>query len=207
MFDSADTDASIFGPSLTVRQVSTSTEAARIPVFASVPSKLDLDQRASCAYVYYWLRRVGLEPRTVGVSDNSYYNPLHEVRTLARHCAGGLILGYCQVVAKNAKTTVKGRTADEVETLIIKEYYAPTPWNQLETGILFGLGLPLLVLKQKGITGGIFDEGASDVFVQPMPMPGPDWESKLSSGTGATPFEQALFRWQTLVRHHYYEDE
>ena len=44
-------------------------------------------------------------------------------------------------------------------------YVAPTPWNQLETGLLFGLGLPLLVLKQEGITGGIFDEGASDVLI------------------------------------------
>lgn len=175
-------------------------DGARIPVFASIPSKLDAEQLASREYIYSWLERVGLEPRTVGGSDNSYFNPLHEVRTLARHCAGGVILGYHQVFAKVAEVKVRHEATGEVLTKKV-EYRAPTPWNQLETGILFGLGLPLLVLKQRGITGGIFDEGAGDVFVQEMPMPGaleePDYPR----------FEQALYRWQALVRRHYYGDK
>lgn len=174
-------------------------DGARIPVFASIPSKLDGDQEASRDYIYDWLHRVGFEPRTVGGSDNSYYNPLHEVRTLARHCAGGVILGYHQVFARVAEVKVRLEGSGELVTKEV-EYRAPTPWNQLETGILFGLGLPLLVLKQVGITGGIFDEGAGDVFVQEMPMP--------QSGTDpAFPrFEQALYRWQALVRRQYYGD-
>lgn len=175
----------------------TAFEGARIPVFASIPSKLDRQQQASREYIYGWLRRVGLEPRTVGGSDGSYFNPLHEVRTLARHCAGGVILGYHQVFARVAEIKVRVDAAGELATKEV-EYRAPTPWNQLETGILFGLGLPLLVLKQSGITGGIFDEGAADVFVQDLPMPDttepPDFPR----------FEQALYRWQSLVRQHYY---
>ena len=63
---------------------------AQIPVFASVPSKLDKNQNASREYIYQELRKIGLNPRTVGGSDKGVYNPLHEVRTLARHCAGGV---------------------------------------------------------------------------------------------------------------------
>jgi hypothetical protein len=182
------------------------SDGANIPVFTSIPSKLEEDQRASRDYVYYWLARVGLEPRTVGVSDNTYFNPLHEVRTLARHCAGGLILGYWQVFAEQATTRVRDGVEGGFATKTIEKYYAPTPWNQLETGVLFGLGLPLLVLKQGGITGGIFDEGASDVFVQPMPMPGVGWRPGVSPDAVSSSFEKALFRWQALVRCHYYED-
>lgn len=175
-------------------------DGARIPVFASIPSKLDADQRVSREYIYAWLERVGFEPRTVGGSDYSYFNPLHEVRTLARHCAGGVILGYHQVFAKVAEVKFRDEVTGEVRTKEV-EYLAPTPWNQLETGILFGLGLPLLVLKQRGITGGIFDEGAGDVFVQEMPMPAVD------GGTDFPDFEQAAYRWQALVRRHYYGDD
>jgi hypothetical protein len=45
----------------------------------------------------------------------------------------------------------------------------PTPWNQLETGILFALDLPLLVFREKGVSGGVFDHGVTDVFIHEMP--------------------------------------
>ena len=41
----------------------------------------------------------------------------------------------------------------------------------MEAGILFGLGLPLLVFRENGISGGIFDSGVTDVFVHRMPPP------------------------------------
>jgi hypothetical protein len=185
---------------------------SRIPVFASVPTKLDTRQRVSKDYVDQVLQRHGLEPRTVGVSDRGFYNPLHEVRTLARHCAGGIILGYRQLsatrVSRRVWTDRDGR--QQVSDKVFREYHAPTPWNHLETGILFGLDLPLFVLRERSIDGGIFDEGASDVFIHEMPMPAPDWTTGLSleesNPGGCEAFEEAVLRWQALVRGHYYGD-
>ena len=184
---------------------------AQIPVFASVPSKLDDPQTASQRYVYGRLAEVGLEPRTVGATDRGMYNPLHEVRTLARHCAGGIILGYEQITAKRA--FVKTREGPEglvVETLL-RGYHGPTPWNQLETGILFGLGLPLFVLRQEKVTGGVFDEGAVDVLVHDMPMPGKEWDrsrpADLKNPTACEGFDAALLRWQSLVYSQYYGEQ
>jgi hypothetical protein len=183
--------------------------SARIPVFASVPSKLDGPQGASKRYIYGRLAEVGLEPRTVGASDRGIYNPLHEVRTLARHCAGGIILGYTQISARRAFAKTNDIEGLVVQT-VIKKYTAPTPWNQLETGILFGLGLPLFVLKQDKISGGVFDEGASDVLVHPMPMPGRSWDTSepedLKNPDACNGFDAALLRWQGLVRAQYYSD-
>ncbi len=190
------------------------SDGARIPVFSSVPSKLDERQSGSRRYIYARLRALGLEPRTVGGSDRGMYNPLHEVRTLARHCAGGIILGYSQVTAR----VVTGLEAKEqpdgsvrVTSKAIRPYSAATPWNQLETGILFGLGLPLFVLKEEGITGGIFDEGASDVLVHSMPMPSTLWTASspdvLRNPHAEQGFDVALLRWQGLVRAHYYRPD
>lgn len=187
------------------------SDGARIPVFASVPSKLNAKQVASKTFIYTRLKAMGLAPRTVGGSDPGMYNPLHEVRTLARHCAGGIILGYSQVVAKDARGLKFRESSDGTRTVValkIDRYLAPTPWNQLETGILFGLGLPLFVLKEDGITGGIFDEGASDVLVHAMPMPGTQRAASETGGLGnpraEESFNEALLRWQGLVRGHYY---
>lgn len=190
-----------------------SWNGARIPVFASTPSKLDDNQRASQSFIYGRLKALGLEPRTLGSTDPGVYNPLHEVRTLARHCAGGIILGYSQITADrahrfNVKTLPDGSVAFAND--VIRRYRAPTPWNQLETGILFGLGMPLFVLKQDGIEGGIFDAGSSDVLVHSMPMPAQTVaatshaDGAVFHPTAETSFEQALLRWQGLVRDFYY---
>ena len=182
-----------------------------IPVFASVPSKLSVRQKLSKSLVSSRLMAGGLEPRTVGGSDPAMLNPLHEVRTLARHCAGGIILGYSQITATVAETLQwkDGEdTEQEPEPRIINSYIAATPWNQLETGILFGLGLPLFVLKEEGVNGGIFDAGSSDVLVHTMPMPKKSW----NPGSEEDPwlprvvqsFELALRRWQAMVIASYY---
>jgi hypothetical protein len=77
------------------------------------------------------------------------------------------------------------------------EVLIPTSWNHLEAGVLFSLGLPLLVFAQEGVTGGVFDPGVTDVFVHPMPSP----DMKTASKRGL----QAVFqKWQASVRTHYY---
>lgn len=181
------------------------TVQARIPVFSSIPTKLmPDDQEVSRAYIYGELEALMLEPRTLGRSDIGRFSPLQEVRSMAKHCSGGIILGYHQV---KAKTVTKWAKDGKHET--VREYRAPTPWNHLETGILYGLGLPLLVLKEEGIDGGIFDVGASNVFVHEMPMP----EKPIRKGAkpefdqdGLRRFRAVLLRWQSQVHSHYYGD-
>jgi hypothetical protein len=70
----------------------------------------------------------------------------------------------------------------------------------LESGILFGLYLRLLVFREQGITGGIFDTGVSDVFIHPMPPPH-------IKGAAKDALRQVFQRWAGKVREHYYNDK
>ncbi|TQD28442.1 hypothetical protein [Methanolobus vulcani] len=74
----------------------------------------------------------------------------------------------------------------------------PTPWNQLEAGILFGLKVPLLIFKEKGIEGGVFDHGISDVFIHTMPPTKPNKKKKEE-------LKQVFLKWQSEVSKKYYE--
>ena len=60
--------------------------------------------------------------------------------------------------------------------------------NHLESGILFGLRLPILVFREDEITGRIFDNGVSDVFVHPIP-------SADITGTAKAALKQVFQRW------------
>jgi hypothetical protein len=165
----------------------------RIPVFVSCPTTLNRAQDASRRMILQQLERLDLEPRALGRSDYPTASPLREVLVLAAHCAGGVILGFEQALAADV-TIKRGTKAEKKATSPIPW---PTPWNQLESGILFGLRLPLLVFAEPGIAGGIFDAGVTDVFIHKIPMPGMTSEER--HGLGAV-----FLKWQAEVRALYY---
>lgn len=136
-----------------------------IPVFGSSPTFLNPKQDAIRRVVLGELGRSGLEWRSLGQTDYPSSFPLREVVTLAKHCAGGVILGFSQFQTHSGVR--KGGTP--YEERVTHNIIFPTAWNQLEAGILFALNKPLLVFREDGILGGIFDNGVSDVFIQPMP--------------------------------------
>ena len=67
-----------------------------IPVFVSIPNSLNSKQSVAHQLVLEELGHHGLEARTLGRTDYPTSFPLREVLTLAKHCSGGLILGFSQ---------------------------------------------------------------------------------------------------------------
>jgi hypothetical protein len=164
-----------------------------IPVFVSCPTSLNESQGASRALILRQLKRFNLEPRALGRSDYPTELPLREVMLLARHCSGGLILGFEQY--RSLKGVRKPGSGEEQEHEA--RVSIPTPWNHLEAGILFGLRLPILIFREKEISGGVFDPGVSDVFIHEMPSPADTRVRKDALG-------DVFLKWQAEVRRHYY---
>lgn len=160
-----------------------------IPVFVSCPTSLSPEQDQERQMVLHCMRRYKLEPRALGRSDYPTEFPLREVLVIARHCAGGIILGFEQF--RSVDGISKPGASNEKRLKTGTSF--PTPWNHLEAGILFGLGLPLLIFKEECITGGIFDAGVTDVFVHSMPALGED-----------DSMDNVFLKWQSSVRNQYY---
>ncbi|MDQ2659094.1 MAG: hypothetical protein M3Y03_01610 [Verrucomicrobiota bacterium] len=167
----------------------------KIPVFVSSPTSLSPSQEAARSLIIQQLDDNDLEPRALGRSDYPTELPLREVLLIARHCSGGIILGFEQFRAETGLLK-PGTTAEKRLTTATS---FPTAWNHLESGILFGLRLPILVFREEGISGGVFDNGVSDVFVHPIPSPA-------IAGTERTALRQVFQRWAGRVREHYYDD-
>jgi hypothetical protein len=166
----------------------------KIPIFVSCPTALSDQQEASRRLILRELEHSGLDPRALGRSDYPTELPLHEVLTVARHCAGGVILGFSQCRADSGAWK-EGTTEQEP---IDAPIHFPTPWNHLEAGILFSLGLPLLVFRERGISGGVFDNGVTDVFVHLMPFPSMAQKDKKA-------LRGVFLKWQAAVRTFYYQ--
>ncbi len=169
-----------------------------IPVFVSIPNTLNEQQRLAYKYVLGELGHHGIEARTLGRTDYPTSFPLREVLTLAKHCSGGVILGFSQLIATAG--TIKKGTPFRSHIKKGKPLPFPTPWNHLEAGILFALAVPLLVFREPGIFGGVFDNGVTDLFIHPMPRPDAEYQEKKALG--------AVFqKWSAQVRSHYYREE
>ncbi len=136
---------------------------SKIPVFVSCPTQLNEEQEKINKVIDEILEELGLERRAVGRTDYPVENPLKEVCALAKHCAGGIILGFEQAFISEG--TKKRNMKEESK---ITDRPLPSDWNNLEAGILYALDLPLLVMKEEKIVGGIFDYGASKYFVNSM---------------------------------------
>src|SRR5215813_4779410 len=117
--------------------------ATRIPVFVSAPTQLNPKQQQSYEQITGLLRRENLETRALGRSDYPTDYPLKEVYTIARHCAGGVILGYSQMIAPKLQVKPGVRIKGQKQPNVQNNAKFPTPWNHLEAGILFSLRLPL----------------------------------------------------------------
>jgi hypothetical protein len=165
----------------------------RIPVFVSCPTSLSDEQQRRRRVVQRELDRHNLEARALGRSDYPTECPLREVYSVAKHCSGGVVLGFGQLRAPAA--IVKGGTP--AEKRLRGPVVFPTPWNHLEAGVLFSLGLPLLVFAEDGVAGGIFDPGVTDVFVHRMP-------GVTLSRLAARELKAVFQKWQASVRAHYY---
>ena len=162
----------------------------KIPIFVSTPTVLNKKQQEIQNKIFTILDLYNLEPRTLGQSDYPTQLPLREVLAIAKHCAGALILGFEQYFARDV--IIKKKTSQEKRQ---KKLSYPTPWNHLEAGILYALQIPMLVFKEKNISGGIFDNGVSDVFIHPMPTKKNFNESQL---------HDIFLKWQSEVRKFYY---
>jgi hypothetical protein len=163
----------------------------KIPVFVSAPTALSSGQQKSYQTIIRLLDRENLERRALGRTDYPTEYPLKEVYLIARHCSGGVILGFTQSIAR--QLIVKPKTPNEQKLVNVK---MPTPWNHLEAGILFSLRMPLMVFREDGISGGVFDDGVTDVFVNRLPIGKLDkaWEKQLLP---------AIQNWVARVREHY----
>ena len=138
---------------------------SKIPVFISCPTLLNKKQNELRRFLIGLIEDLNMEPRALGTSDYPKDYPLKEIAIIAKRCSGGIILGFEQIQV--TKGTSKRGTSKEKE--IESQLSFPTPWNQIEAGILFGLRLPLLIFKEENISGGVFDKGITDAFVHNFP--------------------------------------
>jgi hypothetical protein len=100
----------------------------KIPVFVSCPTSLSPTQEEARTVIVQQLDDNDLEPRALGRSDYPTELPLREVLLIARHCSGGIILGFEQFRAVSG--VLKPGTSAEKRVTAPCHFQVPgTTWS------------------------------------------------------------------------------
>jgi hypothetical protein len=91
-----------------------------------------------------------LRPRTLGRNEWSSEQPLRAIKKRMQSCSGAAIVAFERVFASEAEDKGRAETEQQLRPLMLT-----TIWNQIEASMAYTLGLPILVLAEKGLR----DEG------------------------------------------------
>jgi hypothetical protein len=137
-----------------------------VDVFVSRPTWVAPEFLPGLEVFYTYIKALGINPRTLGVSDYPSNSPLDEVIDLVDECSGGIILGYPQIVLEAG--TIKNAKINSPVTL-------GTEWNHIEAALVHAKRKPLLVVHHTGVSRGIFERGTFGGFVHQYDMSLPQW--------------------------------
>jgi hypothetical protein len=85
------------------------------------------------------------------------FGGIGEIQRLMSACAGAAIFGFGQLEVRDGLW--RSGTSEEKH---VKDECFSTPWNQFEAGMAAMLALPIFVVCERGVDGGIFDMASGE---------------------------------------------
>ncbi|WP_155820198.1 hypothetical protein [Komagataeibacter europaeus] len=138
----------------------------KIPVFLSRPTPhLEAQVRFLDAFEAE-LRSRGFEPLTLGPGSTYDYDaPLVGIRRILTHCCGLVSVAFRRThvdfATKYLGAEIGGLTEEPK-----KNVWFTSPYCQIEPAMAFQLGLPILVLREKGVLAeGMLETGVTGLYL------------------------------------------
>lgn len=129
-------------------------------VFLSRPTNLSESNQLVTNELDIFLKNRNIETVTIGANTFTNDSPMVAVKSEMSDCVGAIILGFPQTHIK--KGILKHDTTEACEIINKK---LPTPWNQIEAAIAFAFDLPMLLIADNDISGGVFDPGITHNYI------------------------------------------
>lgn len=132
-----------------------------INVFISHPTPYNKYQEGFLLLIDLELKKHGLNPTNLGKNNWSFRSPLQPIKEIMDTCVAAIVIG---LERHHSFIGYEKEFSKSSKELIHK--YSSSPWIQIEAGMAYQAGLPILILKEDKVYGeGILDPQISDSFV------------------------------------------
>lgn len=164
-----------------------------VSVFLSYPKPYLNRQEEFINRIITYLYERGLEPRTLGVSDYDMEAPLAGIRRLLMESNGLIAVAFRRSYIKEGYCRPNSDISKETD---ISDSWLTSPFSQIEPAMAFQMGLPVLVLREKGvIPDGVLEKGVLGIY-----MPEFDLDSNLDDYFNSCEWNQIIRKWEGYVR-------
>lgn len=167
----------------------------KIPVFLSYPNPHMKMQAVFIEKLKAHLKTNGFEPRTLGVSDYDMESPLMGIRRIMNESDGVLVVALHRSYIKEGISKPGADISGQEESKLNGKWLTSS-FCQIEPAMAFQMGLPVLVLREKGvIEDGIMEKGVLGAY-----MPEFDLESDVDAYFNSEQFRQLMQQWEFFAR-------
>lgn len=132
-----------------------------INVFISHPTPYNKHQETFLSLIELELKKHKLNPINLGKNNWNFRSPLKPIKEIMGTCVAAIIIGlerHHSYIGYERESSKKSQ-----QTL---HKFTSSPWVQIEAGMAYQAGLPIIILKEDKLYGeGIFDPQISDSFV------------------------------------------
>jgi hypothetical protein len=166
-----------------------------ISVFLSYPKPCFGTQQAFIDHIKKCLAERGFAPRTLGVTDYDMDAPLTAIRRLMLESNGLLTIAFRRTFVEKGTARLRTDVAG-LEEVGIDGKWLTTPWAQIEPAMAYQLGLPVLILRERGV----LDDGILERGVVGLYMPEFDLEQPLDAYFTSPEWNGIIGKWEFNVR-------
>lgn len=165
-----------------------------ISVFLSYPKPHMSSQKNFIEIIEKYLSERGFDPRTLGVTDYDMNEPLTAIRRLMLESNGMLTIAFRRSLIKEGVS--KPNTDLGAISNNISNQWLTSPYCHIEPAMAFQIGLPILVLREKGvIADGILEHGVIGTY-----LPEFDLDKSIEDYFISKEWQQLIGKWEGYVR-------
>jgi hypothetical protein len=165
-----------------------------IPIFLSFPQPHLQKQSDFVRDVSSYLRSRGLEPKTLGVNEYDTDAPLTAIRRLMLESNGLITIAFRRLWIDGG-TYRKDADVTWTAPSPLTATWLTSPYCHIEPAMAFQLGLPILLLRERGVlSDGVLEKGVVGTYM-------PEFSVDATSSYLQTPeWGQLIAKWEGQVR-------
>lgn len=164
-------------------------------IFLSYPKPCHVTQQQFVERVVSFMEGRGFAPRTLGVTDYDMDAPLKSIRRLMLDCNGLLTIAFRRTHIETGTARYRTDMA-EMKEGPLNDVWLTSPWSQIEPAMAYQIGLPVLILRERGVV----DEGILERGVLGLYMPEFDLSKSIDTYLSSVEWSEMLGRWEGFVR-------
>ncbi len=166
-----------------------------ISIFLSYPKPCLSKQRLFVERLKEYLKTRGFLPRTLGVNEYDMDVPLKAIRRLMMESNGLITIAFGRTFILKG-TARHGTDIPEQKESPIENKWLTSPWSQIEPAMAYQLGLPILILREKGVLEeGILEKGVVGIY-----LPEFDLDNPLEEYFSSPEWNAIIGKWEGYVR-------